>query len=164
MTRHLVAAAAALSAALLSACSQTTSGDGPAPMPMPASSAAPHSPLTSRLFPSRWEARQVAGAALTGGRITLAFEADGAVSGSGGCNRYVGQATLQGDRLIFAPLATTRMACSAALTAQETRYLKVLGEGGTVTFTPDGALAIRGPDDSPATVFGPDTSPPAPAN
>ena len=165
MTRHLIAAATAIAAVLLAGCSQTPQSSGPTPMPLPASSAAPHSPLTARLFPSRWVAREIAGVPVAGdGRITLAFEADGSVSGSGGCNRYVGQATLQGEQLIFAPLATTRMACPGAQMEQETRYLKLLGAGGEVAFASDGGLTITGSGTAAPTRFAPDTSPPAPVN
>jgi heat shock protein HslJ len=46
------------------------------------------------------------------------------VAGSTGCNQYSGSYTLGADGAIsFGPMATTRMACNADLTAQEQGYL-----------------------------------------
>lgn len=42
--------------------------------------------------------------------ITFAVDED-RVSGSGGCNRFSGGFTLDGEKLTFAPLAATKMAC-----------------------------------------------------
>ena len=83
-----------------------------------------------------------------GRRATMRFDTDSArVSGFGGCNRYSGTYTLEGDWLAFGPLVMTRMACtegmqletglSAALVAT-TRYelsstqLKLFGPSGAV--------------------------------
>jgi heat shock protein HslJ len=46
------------------------------------------------------------------------------VQGSAGCNRMRGTYQLDGDKLKFGPLATTRMACPAMQT--ETAFLKAL--------------------------------------
>ncbi|MBA3742975.1 META domain-containing protein [Sporichthya sp.] len=40
--------------------------------------------------------------------------ADGKVSGSDGCNRFNGTATIAGDTITFGPIASTKMACPAA--------------------------------------------------
>jgi heat shock protein HslJ len=56
-------------------------------------------------------------------RAALTFAADGAVSGSGGCNRLMGRAGISGQTIKFGPLATTRMACSAAVMAMERKLL-----------------------------------------
>jgi heat shock protein HslJ len=51
-------------------------------------------------------------APLEGTEISLVLAEEGAVAGSDGCNRYMGQYTLQGDdALSFGPLAGTLMAC-----------------------------------------------------
>ena len=47
---------------------------------------------------------------------------DGAVSGSGGCNRFAGKATISGDTISFSPLASTEMACSPAVMDQEQKF------------------------------------------
>ena len=46
------------------------------------------------------------------------------VQGSAGCNRMMGTYELDGNKLKFGPLATTRMACPALQT--ETAFLKAL--------------------------------------
>lgn len=65
------------------------------------------------------------------------------VSGSAGCNRLTGSVGVQAGRVTFGPLATTRMACAPAVTAQETAFLRFLAEpslrasvqGQTLTLT-----------------------------
>ena len=91
---------------------------------------------------------QTASTGAGGRRATLRFDADSArVSGFGGCNRYSGTYTLDGDSLVFGPLVMTRMACtegmqlesklSTALVATR-RYelsstqLKLFGSSGAV--------------------------------
>jgi len=61
---------------------------------------------------------------------TLTFSAEGEqtgrLSGSSGCNRYFGSYTLTGDHLRIGPLGSTRMMCSPAQMAQETRFFQAL--------------------------------------
>jgi heat shock protein HslJ len=73
-------------------------------------------------------------------RSTLAFERDGRIFGSGGCNRYFGTVKLSEDRLQLTPLGTTRMACPPAVMDQETRFLAALA--ATATFRSDGKLLL----------------------
>lgn len=61
-------------------------------------------------------------------RTELTLGSDGRVSGSGGCNRIMGQGKLEGDSLTIGPLAGTRMACPPAVLEQEDRFLKTLEE------------------------------------
>jgi heat shock protein HslJ len=69
------------------------------------------------------------------------------VQGSAGCNRMMGTYELEGAKLKFGPLATTRMACPAMET--ETAFLKALGattryevsETGLTLFGGDTAVA-----------------------
>ncbi len=58
---------------------------------------------------------------------TLAFDADGRVSGNAGCNRFAGGASIAGSAVSFGNLASTRMACAPAIDDQEMRYLDALG-------------------------------------
>jgi heat shock protein HslJ len=53
--------------------------------------------------------------------------ADGAVSGSGGCNRYTAGYTIDGGNLTIAVGATTMMACPDPQTAVEGPFLAALG-------------------------------------
>ena len=59
-------------------------------------------------------------------KTELRIDPDGKVSGSTGCNRFTGTATIVGTGLTFAPLATTRMACDQPLMKQETAILAAL--------------------------------------
>ena len=64
---------------------------------------------------------------LHGSSLTLTLAPDGQVSGSGGCNRFVGRWTTgQRGRLTLSGLGSTMMACEAALMEQEQAYLKAL--------------------------------------
>jgi len=48
------------------------------------------------------------------------------VSGSGGCNQFVGRSQLAFDQLTVGPLAATRMACVASPQGQEDKFFKAL--------------------------------------
>ena len=52
------------------------------------------------------------------------------VSGSGGCNRFVGGYELDGDRITFTNLAPTRMSCPEATMLQERAYFGALSPAG----------------------------------
>lgn len=67
---------------------------------------------------------------------TLVLHEDGTVTGSTGCRTFRGTWTQQGDRLVFGPLATTKIACKGAAGAQDAHVLKVLH--GSVPFNLDG--------------------------
>lgn len=68
------------------------------------------------------------GGVIDGAPAQLDLTADGQSTGSGGCNRFMGQATLSGKQLRFGPQGSTRMACSEAAMNQEFRFLKALEE------------------------------------
>jgi hypothetical protein len=51
----------------------------------------------------------------------------GHASGSGGCNRFAGGYELEGERLSFKPLASTRMACDPTVMQAESDYFLALG-------------------------------------
>lgn len=59
-------------------------------------------------------------------QTTLSVSADGAAAGSTGCNRFRGQAVVDGATLRFGPLATTRRACAPAVADQEKKFLRAL--------------------------------------
>ncbi|WP_319783136.1 META domain-containing protein [Oceanisphaera sp. IT1-181] len=54
------------------------------------------------------------------------------INGLAGCNRFFGSATLEGNRLVADPLASTQMACSPAEQKVEHAVLQTLGKGATV--------------------------------
>lgn len=136
-------AAAALTATLtLSAC-----GDKPASgttqMP-PAATQSESAALKGQIVaPSTWRASAILGAPLVAGStVSLAFSADGKVSGNATCNRFAGPVTLQGDIVKFGALAVTRMACAGEdLNQQEARFLKSLETAERATIT-GGTLEI----------------------
>ncbi|WP_244641977.1 YbaY family lipoprotein [Chelatococcus reniformis] len=75
----------------------------------------------------RWLAEDIRGAGVIDRlQSVLEIAADGRVSGSGGCNRMSGRATITGDRISFGPLASTNMACTPAAMNQETKFFAAL--------------------------------------
>ena len=57
--------------------------------------------------------------------LSATFDA-GRVSGSGGCNRYTGSYTVDGEKLDISGVASTQMACAPPLDAVERAYLAAL--------------------------------------
>lgn len=99
----------------------------------------------------RWAVEDVPGAA----EAHLVFTADGAVYGSGGCNRLRGGYRTSGaDGIELGPLATTMMACPSPADEAERRVLDALGaarrwrvEGGLLVLMDGGGaplLRLRG--------------------
>jgi heat shock protein HslJ len=74
---------------------------------------------------------------------TITFEADGRVSGRGGCNRYFGTSTTAGELLSVGALGSTKMACAPALMDQETRFFQALGSAERWTIDQRGMLLIH---------------------
>jgi heat shock protein HslJ/uncharacterized lipoprotein YbaY len=68
--------------------------------------------------------------------ITAQFGADGALSGSGGCNNYNAQYTIEGSTIKISSPAATMMACPEPVATQETAYFTALS--AATTFTVDG--------------------------
>lgn len=76
-----------------------------------------------------WLAEDIAGGGVMDyAQTTLTIAADGAVHGSGGCNRFSGSATIDGSALRFSPLAATNMACTPAQMDQEQKFFAALGK------------------------------------
>ena len=74
-----------------------------------------------------WQLQQLgAVGAIIGNQPTLSFSQGGRASGSGSCNQFNGSVTVSGKSITFGTLASTRMACSDALNAQESTYFKAL--------------------------------------
>jgi len=74
----------------------------------------------------------------TVGETEFVFSPDGAISGSTGCNRFRGQAAMDGGMLVIdGPLVTTRMACTQdGLGTQEERIFDALQGRLSVGFDP----------------------------
>lgn len=135
----------------IAACAATTS-----PSPAPSGPPTTASPIASEPAPpassgsavalpgTGWRVTGFAGttgvatAILPGTTVTLAFEANGAAGGTGGCNRYSGTYTLDAaaGTLAFGPLMQTEMACSPDATmTQEAGYLAALARAGAYRIT-----------------------------
>lgn len=76
-------------------------------------------------------------------RATIAFGADGRVSGRASCNDYTGRWTLDGESLRIVELASGARACAPALMNQEARLLERLRTVRRFELAPDGALVLR---------------------
>ena len=88
----------------LTACQHNRSGP---PAPAEKSSA----PLEGTV----WLLTRLGGADVDSAKIkiepSLTFSADKRISGTGGCNRMVGSYQLEGDKMTFSQMASTKMAC-----------------------------------------------------
>ena len=70
-----------------------------------------------------WVAEDIGGGGVIDNlQTTLEISADGKVSGSGGCNRFTGSATIEGNSIKFGDLASTMMACEEAAMDQEVKF------------------------------------------
>ena len=76
---------------------------------------------------------------------TLAFAADGTVSGFGGCNTYGGPFSTDGGTIAIGPLIATEMACEDPGSGVESVYLPALDAVGRWEIMPNGQLVLTGP-------------------
>ena len=95
---------------------------------------------------STWELVAMDGEAVAGDAVpTLAFDEQGAVSGSTGCNTFSGEVAIDGNALSFGPLVTTRMACAdPAANAQEAAFLAALEGVSAYTVDDQGRIVLQG--------------------
>lgn len=73
--------------------------------------------------------------------LTADFAGD-RLSGSGGCNRFIGRYQATGNQLSISPLASTERACEGFLMDQEFRYLTALQGAQRYEIDPQGNLMI----------------------
>lgn len=91
-----------------------------------------------------WVVQDITGVHLVDrSRITLAFGADGRISGKASCNRYGAEYALTGEGLTIAKGFTTRMACDPPLMQQEQVFLEVLNKVDRFEMGPDGTLLLH---------------------
>jgi putative lipoprotein len=87
----------------------------------------PSSPAS--LQGTEWRAQQIEGRkVLDIVQSTLSIEAGGRISGSAGCNRYFGTASVKDGVISVGPLGATQMACVPEQMEQEKRFLDALGK------------------------------------
>lgn len=105
----------------------------------------------SLLMGGTWQIEDVAGHGIVdASNITVLFGEKGRVSGSTGCNRFMGGFELTGEGLRFGQMGVTMMACPDALMTQERRVLDALEQVRRFDFNGKGALVlIGGPEDTP---------------
>ena len=76
--------------------------------------------------------------------ITLEFGEKNRLSGSSGCNRYMGSFSTKGNQFsIKSPMGSTMMACPEDLMKQEQQFLQALSAGTTYKINADGELEIQ---------------------
>ncbi len=94
------------------------------------------SKAAATLAGSEWRPIEVEGAAIEGApEVFLQFRGEGKVTGHGGCNRFFGSFTLDGDRIEFGPFGATRKACPQPVMDREREFLDTLEK--TTTFVRD---------------------------
>ena len=112
----------------------------------------------SSLDGTEWQLSQLGGAKpLTERPATLAFKGD-RLSGTGGCNRFMGGFTGEGFRLTVSQnMASTMMACPAPLMKQEQQMIEALKTVTRYSLNAQGQLLLfAGTDETnPALVFEP---------
>lgn len=92
-----------------------------------------------------WQIQDVAGlGTVDNSTITIQFDANKRVSGSTGCNRFMGGYVLTGEGLVLGQMGMTMMACPDILMTQERRVLDVLGEIQRFDIDDTGALKLIG--------------------
>jgi len=84
---------------------------------------------------SKWQLTSINGTPIpvptTSKTVTLEFDSEGQVNGSGGCNSFGGSYQVQGDSLSFGPIISTKMACvDETAMQQESQYFQIL-QGAT---------------------------------
>ncbi|MDD1718953.1 MAG: META domain-containing protein [Methanoregulaceae archaeon] len=94
---------------------------------------------------------------ITNNKVSLAFSADGTLSGNAGCNNYNAAYTLTGEHnefgktIVIGPLGTTKMNCQGKMEDEQTYLLAlkrvtsytVAGNKLTLTITPGNMLAYE---------------------
>lgn len=143
---------ALLGAALLLTSCAAAPQSTPSPTSAPATAAAPSG---GEGIIGAWIAEEINGEPIgDGGQpLTAAFEADGSVAGSGGCNRFRGTYEVTGDAILVSEaLATTMMACDETVMATETTYLAALTAARTFAVSGD-RLELKDPDGTTTVTF-----------
>jgi putative lipoprotein len=102
-----------------------------------------------------WLAEDIRGGGVIDSLQTiLEIAEDGAISGTGGCNRMAGKATISGDSIAFGRIAATRRACAPATMDQEAKFLAALEEVRAWRVDPSrGKLTLLDESDNALVVF-----------
>ncbi|HEY8178070.1 MAG TPA: META domain-containing protein [Candidatus Limnocylindria bacterium] len=114
---------------------------------------------TASLNGTSWTLVEIDGREPAGDAVpTLAFDEAGNVSGSAGCNTFMGTPTIEGSSISMGPLGTTRVACSGAAGLTETAFLAAMNEVESFAIDSQGRLVM---EDGVVLVFEPAEEAPA---
>jgi len=103
--------------------------------------------------------RQAVVSVLADTQLSMSFADDGRVSGSAGCNNFMGTYTLTGSSLRLGPAATTRKLCAVpGVMEQEQQFLKALESVATIRQEGERA-ELRTADDALAVSLSKDATP-----
>lgn len=117
---------------------------------------ASRSDATSPAKPTgQWLAEDIGGGGVIDRLQTvLEIADDGAISGTGGCNRMTGKADIAGDKITIGPIASTNMACTPAAMDQEQKFFAALGKARSWSIHAGmRKLALLDADGKPVAVF-----------
>lgn len=90
--------------------------------------------LMDQLVGTEWRLEDLAGAGVLDNlQTTLRFETADRIVGNGGCNRYFGGVTVNGDRLAVSAVGSTRRLCAPAVMNQEMRFFNALQQAQRIT-------------------------------
>ncbi len=91
---------------------------------------------------------------LQGTQISLAFRSDGTLGGIAGCNDYLADYQVDGDKLVIESIAHTEMACldPDGVMTQETDYLNAIKQTDAFATTLTG-LELLDPDGNPVAEY-----------
>ena len=84
---------------------------------------------------------------------SMIIGAGGKIAGNAGVNRFSGTAEIEGNKIAFGPLATTRRAGPPALMAQESMFLKAMSDVVAMKIAVDGTLNLVNANDVAILVF-----------
>jgi putative lipoprotein len=97
-----------------------------------------------------WLVEDIAGrGVIDRAQTTMSFDSAGQVSGSGGCNRFTGAATIAGQALTIGKLAATRRACVPALMDQEQKFFQAIEAVRRYSVDANGLLHLEGANGEP---------------
>ncbi len=129
-------------------------------------SSAGEPPLMTAQQPSligpAWLAEDIGGrGVIDRAQTTMTFDAEGQVTGSGGCNRYFGPVSIDGTAISFGSLGATRKACVPALMDQEPKFFGALAMARSYRFEqPGDKLVFLDEEGTPLVRFSPLSSSP----
>lgn len=106
---------------------------------------APAASLAGSLFDHAWTPRIGDASEPPSPQIFLRLDAEGGVSGNGGCNGFMGRFVTNAEAILFSPLAATSMYCDEPVMAAEHAFLAAI-EAARQFGLEHGVLELRDAD------------------